>query len=88
MQIRGTITIAVDDVEIEQLTINSPELVRAMPDVIKASVAARHHEDFIKIWRICARNNTAIEYLQAERHKDWWVVAFKIREKTKEELAA
>lgn len=88
MQIRGTLHITVDKVDIEQTLLLSPDKCDGMPAAIVAMIAARGKQDFIRIWNILNKNHQTLEYDLSEKEGDNWHVMFMIRDKTKEELAA
>lgn len=88
MQIQGSMTITVDQVDLEQICLQKPSLVMGKSVNVRAQVAARHHEDFVKIWRIIQRHNQTLEYDSVEIIGDKYHVTFNIRPKNKEEMAA
>ena len=88
MQLQGVLTITVDEVDIEQIVLAKPALVKGLPSHMRAAVAARHHEDFVKIWRILQRHHQTLEYSGVDIVGTKKQVTFFARAKTREEMAA
>lgn len=84
--IRGSVTIVVDAVDMEQAEIESPALLKENPS-IKAMLAARGRDSFKTIQSVCERNQHAVEYDFCEPlSQGRAAVTFTVRPKTFEEL--
>lgn len=88
MQIHGTVTITVDDVDIEQTIINKPHLMDGLPAPIQAGIAACQVEGYRKLWRILRDNLQSLQYKGAEKCKGGWKVTFTVAPWREEQEAA
>lgn len=86
IKIRGTVSVIVDPVDIEQAEIESPAILKEFHS-IKAMIAARGKDSFISMRRVLESNKHILEYDSFQELPFGRVeVFFNVRAKTAEEI--